>query len=75
MIDQHSPTWKTVEAWALAEIDALRTVLESTALNPEQTAINRGRIISIRHLLNLAEDAAKTTQSGGVEYGLQGVSQ
>lgn len=57
-IDRHSMTWKTIESWAMAEIEKGRDLLEQAA-----DAEQRGRIRALRDLLGLVEPERK--QSGG----------
>ena len=53
-IDIYSPTWRRIEAWATAELEDARAVVETPAVDQTFTEFTRGRIAVLKQVLALA---------------------
>jgi hypothetical protein len=57
-VNVESPTWKAIEAWAKAELEELRDMLEQPR-DQADTQMLRGRAAQARRLLDLATIARR----------------
>ncbi len=65
-LDINSPTWKYVVLWAEGELTAARERNDSPALDVTKTAVTRGKIRTLKDLLELPE--AGNTALGILSY-------
>ena len=63
VIDQHSPTWASIEAFILEKSADARSELETFGVTPERTDYLRGRIAALGELHRLANP--ETTPRSG----------
>lgn len=65
MIDETSPTWRSISKWAEEEISNTQLDLETPKLDPEETEFLRGKIAALRNLIDLTAESPEIT---AVEY-------
>jgi hypothetical protein len=63
IFDVHSSTWRAVKAWAEAELERDRLLLEASGLDQATTENLRGGIAKMRTLLGMAEPKPVIHQS------------
>jgi len=64
-IDVRSDTWRALQAWAARELHDARTALEQPALDQPATEFQRGRIQTLRAVLELPLDRPKAPTTAG----------
>lgn len=64
MIDRHSETWRTVEAWALNKTNIAIESLCVKGADATETEFRRGQIDALRQLMTLARAADDPPRPG-----------
>ena len=72
IIDRHSETWRTVTAWAEAELIKASERIEALGVVLEETENLRGRIAVLRELLRMQDDPEQCVMETTEDYGFQG---